>query len=184
MFPKRVAGKELNDIRTFLAGGPAHWAVTKPIKLPAHLNVTNANGTLEDNALVAYLSWVRNFDVGRFDRQHPKLAALFQHQTATSAAQHLATQAPTSTVSQPSHAALALVSTPPVTVSSLLTSATMGTASSSSRSASESTPAPRVAEEVLAAPVPEPSALLTALALFGLAVGWWIKSSRRTTEGG
>lgn len=171
-FPKHVNKEELNDIRQFLAGGPAHWAVTKPIKLPAHLNITKADGTLKDNAVVTYLSWVRSFDTGRFDRRHPKIASLFQHQATTQFTQLLAVPATTATASHPSHSAALPIASPPIAASSLLTSATAGTASSPSVKARDVTMAPKLAEEVLAAPIPEPSAILTVLAIFGLAGAW------------
>jgi hypothetical protein len=171
-FPKRVDKEELNDIRQFLAGGPAHWAVAKPVTLPAQLDITKADGTLKNNAVVTYLSWVRSFDTGRFDRRHPKIASLFQHQTTTTSTQSLAAPATTATASHPSHAAALPNVSPPLAANSLLTSATVGTASSPSLEAQEVAVAPKVAEEVLAAPIPEPSSILTALAIFGLAGAW------------
>jgi hypothetical protein len=176
-FPKNVDPAELSEIRGFLAGGPVHWAVTKPPKLPSPLNITTTSGTLKDNALVTYLNWVRDLDPGRFDRRHPRLATLFEHQAGTQAAQFLSAPGSGRPVS------LSLSKSPAVAVSAVLSSRKVSSATSAPHTAADSFATRQLAQEVLAAPVPEPSALGTILALFGIAAVWKVRTRAKSGWG-
>ena len=58
--------------KSFLAGGPALWAITTPPSFPSHLVLYyQANGVPVETPFVDYLIWRRNLDPLRFDANHP-----------------------------------------------------------------------------------------------------------------
>ena len=176
-FPTNMSHQQRVDLQEFLSGGPAHWAVTRPPQFPAGLSITNPNGTLKNNSLVNFLFWDRQHDPVRFDHLHPRIAPLIHSLTkTTSAAQMLQIPA---TISQPSHSSAFMVLIPPTSDPSAgKGSVTVSAAGSASTSASGSN---ATAEGLVApSPVPEPSSVISTLALFGLASGWYRLRSCRT----
>lgn len=145
---------EVVGLQEFLKGGPSHWAQSNPPRFPFGLSIVNRDGTLKKDLVVEFLTWKRDLDPTQFDSRHPKIAHLFQAQQEQLASLPLNPVAPLSP-SQPTGSSLPVL-TPPVT----------GTIS-------EPPSAVSVQQDQFAAPVPEPSAVFTALALFGLAGGWW-----------
>lgn len=72
---------QLRELERFLAGGPEHWEVTKPPKIPDGISITTANGQLKDNTFTEFLSWERDKNPQRFDDRHPKVAPLLAQAT-------------------------------------------------------------------------------------------------------
>ncbi len=70
----------MRELERFLAGGPEHWEVTKPPKVPAGISITTANGQLKDNTFTEFLSWESDKNP-RFDVRHPKVARLLGQAT-------------------------------------------------------------------------------------------------------
>lgn len=174
-FPTNMSHQRRVDLQEFLVGGPAHWAVTRSPQFPAGLSITNPNGTLKSNSLVNFLFWDRQHAPALFDHRHPRIAPLLQSLTkTTNAAQMLQVPA---TISQSSHSSAFMVLVPPTSDPSAgKGSVTVSAAQSASASGSNAT-----AEELVApSPVPEPSSVISTLALFGLASGWYRLRSCRT----
>jgi hypothetical protein len=178
-FPTNMSHQQKVDLQEFLVGGPAHWAVTRAPQFPSGLSITNPNGTLKNNSLVNFLFWDRQHDPIFFDRHHPRIATLLQSLTKTTrAAQMLQVPA---TISQPPHSSAFMVLIPPTTdpsagKGSVTVSATAAGSASASASGSNAT-----AEGLVApSPVPEPSSVISTLALFGVASGWYRLRSCRT----
>jgi hypothetical protein len=162
--PPDISGQEASDLRAFLRAGPKHWAVTHPPRLPAGIDVTKADGTLKTGALENFLFWTRAHNPTLFDKRHPNLAPLFQQLDRNLAG------------SQTLHLSAALVQSDGqwklVFFQSPAASSSTGTTTGTNTNTS-----PAVLAQELTAPaanaVPEPASVVSTLALFGLAGGWW-----------
>jgi hypothetical protein len=77
--PTAVPGAALTEFQQFLAGGPAHWATTHLMEVPADARLTWHHGKqlgLRNNLTVDYVMWERDRHPGDFDRHHPILGPM------------------------------------------------------------------------------------------------------------
>jgi hypothetical protein len=77
--PTAVPGAALTEFQQFLAGGPAHWATTHLMEVPADARLTWHDGKqleLRNNLTVDYVMWERDRHPGHFDRHHPILGPM------------------------------------------------------------------------------------------------------------
>lgn len=159
--PPDISGQEIANLKTFLRAGLHHWSVTHPPKLPLGLTLTNSLGSLKAGAVENFIFWTRAHHPTRFDAKHPYLGPLYQKQDL--ALTQLQAQLVAASVATHSSSLQILK----ISGDSPGTSATNG-------SVTRSTSAPVVlAQEMIASTVPEPSGILSTLALFGIAGGWW-----------
>jgi len=155
-----ISGDEARDIRTFLAGGPSHWAVAKPPKLPAGLTITGPDGSLKSGAMVNFLAWRRDLNPQFFDYRHPRIAPLFRQQDRALASRQA--QLLAATIALPPHS------------SGFMTLDPVKAAVDAKNAHGPANVPVRVAQVIAGpAPVPEPSGVVSTLAIFGLAGGWW-----------
>jgi hypothetical protein len=147
---------ELKAFGQFLSGGPKQW--TAAVK-PQATALMNLDGTLKENARTQYLSVKRALSPQQFDLRHPRLAAAFQKSAPPASGS--AWQTFTAPVAAKVDAqALQVLLSPPAAPPAVV----VGPATE---------PRPATALEVLAPmAVPEPSGLVTAAAILGLAGGW------------
>lgn len=155
-----ISGDEARDIRTFLAGGPARWSVTKAPKLPAGLTITGPDGSLKQGAMVNFLTWRRALNPQYFDYRHPRIAPLFQQQEQAPAFRQA--QLLTGTITRPPQSSGFMTLDP---MKAAVESKGVRGPVQTPAAAAPAIPGP--------APVPEPSGVVSTLALFGLAGGWW-----------
>lgn len=192
-------------LQEFLAGGPALWATSKPRPIPPGVRIANPDGTLRDTPLVSYLTWLRDRDPSMFESVHPQLARLFQTTAAHSQFSNVQPAVPTpammptpASTQQAQQAAqksaLANSQDPAQQIRNAQIASTLSSARPTisaeylvlrgplpkiSVPPAVPTTVPVPSTEVMPAPVPEPSSILSTLAVFGLAGGWWRLRGRR-----
>ena len=161
-----ISGAAEENLLRFLAGGPDRWAKTAAPQFPSGLVIAHKDGTLRNTIVNQYFYWKRSQNASQWDSRHPTMAPLFQQYDKNLAA--IQAQYIAQAVSHPSKSAAFQVLVPP------MTAATGVTAGTTTAPTGATTPVAQVMPE----PVPEPASVVSTLALFGIAGGWWARGRR------